>query len=575
MEPIKAKTSKNTVAAAVSLTVLAFIVLFLWTCKGFHTAGLSEFVRSDLPMLELKLRLVDIKGDAILPEQSRLVEKALQEEQRPSADPAEGCPELVGGDTEERSTLSEMKDRSKDCPQVATWQVTIHPLAFSIYFQEGKKVLSLLEECSPVRELFQTRFFQGTFLDPLHTAGVRAEDLNLEGLEGAFLARLIRDAIQAHGELHYDISHGKRGFVFSFVRDECPFASKALPVAVRVLARSGYRIPKLKEPVLEMRVGLQRFFLTQYEDRIYVANGLEALLNVIESLCPPEKSLPESPLVLTIRAEAFVDKVLPVMVGKSTWPVSLGFELSENNPGVIQFAPGRFAGHLRSKLFKGVLAGIPHDAFAAMAASFYLAPGMTPEEWKRLADEGPQNPAQNQPEEAGIAVVWDLASSEEKPSSIGVIVSNQTTPNEIDEFKRTFADPKLTAECGGGTIFLAATSRNLLARMKESCKGQSLSILDWERGTRKKDVETAQLLFFMNPATAARELFLAGGAKSGDPGDFEPQWKKQYEKAKELMREDGEKVFHSLPIFAYAGNAGTVAEIIQLKGFTVKQGAAR
>ena len=346
-----------------------------------------------------------------------------------------------------------------------------------------------LTKTARVKELFQTRFFQGIFYEPLHSASVRAEDLNLEGLEGAFLARLIREALQAHGELHYDISHGKKGVVFSFVRDECAFASKALPVAVRVLARSGYRIPKLQEPILEMRIGLQRVFLTQYGDRVYLANGLEGLLNVIESLRPPEKNLPKTPLALTIRTEAFVDKLLPVMVGQPTWAVNLGLGLSEEAPGVLQFAPGKFAGHLRPKLFKGVLAGIPHDAFAAVSTSFYLAPNMTSEEWKRLATQGPEGPAQNRPEEAGVALLWDLTSAEEQSSNVGIVIANQTTPDEIEKFKQYFADPKLTAECGGGTVFLAATSRNLLSRMKESCEPQSLSVLDWERGARTKDIE--------------------------------------------------------------------------------------
>jgi hypothetical protein len=445
----------------------------------------------------------------------------------------------------------------------------------ALYSLEASKILSLFDESSRVKELFQTRFFQGIFYEPLHSASVRAEDLNLQGLEGAFLAKLMREALQAHGELHYDISHGKKGLVFSFVRDECAFASKALPVAVCVLARSGYRIPKLKEPILEMRVGLQRIFLTQYEDRIYLANGLEGLLNVIESLRPPEKNLPKTPLVLTTRAEAFVDRLLPLMAGGATWAVNLGIGLSEDAPGVLQFAPGKFAGHLNPKLFKGVIAGIPHDTFAAVSTSLHLAPTMTSEEWKRLATQGPEGPAPGRPGEAGVALLWDLTSIDEQPSNIGVVISNQTTPDEIEKFGQYFADGELTAECGGGTVFLAATSRNLLFRMKESCEGQSLSVLDWERGGRTKDMDKAQLLLFMNPATAMRELFLAGGARSGEPGDFEPQWKRQYEKAKEAMREDGEKIFAQLPIFAYAGNAVPTAEVVQLKGFTVKQGASR
>jgi hypothetical protein len=59
------------------------------------------------------------------------------------------------------------------------------------------------------------------------------------------------------------------------------------------------------------------------------------------------------------------------------------------------------------------------------------------------------------------------------------------------------------------------------------------------------------------------------------PNDFKPEWKQQYEQAKQAMREDGEKAFRDLPIFAYAGNAAPAAKLVQMKGFTVKQGASR
>ena len=528
-------------------------------------------------MLDLNLKLIDINGDEIAPTpKSRLLGTARKSEQK-SAEPAsEECPELVGGDTGERSTLAGLKDRPSDCPKIATWVVRCHPIAFSLYFQDANKLLALFDGNTPARELFQTRFFQGIFYDPLHSVGIRAEDLKIEGLQGAFLATLLREALQARGELHYDLTHGKRGFVFSFVRDACPFAAKALPAAVRVLARNGYRLPGLSEPVIEMRIGLQRVFLTQYEDRVYLANGLEALLNVIESLPPPtKKDLPKTPLILTTRAEAFVDKILPVMVGEPTWAIDLGIDFSEETPGALQFAPGKFARQLRPKIFKGVPAGIPHDAFAAVLTSFHLAPEMTTQEWQRLASRGPMEPAPGGAQEAGVAILWDLSAEYDPPSNIGMVIANQGAPDEAEQFKRYFADQELTASCGGGTVFLAATSRNLLTRMKESCEHQSLSVLDWERGAKTQAFENSQLVLFINPGTAMRELFLAGGAKSGDTGDFEPEWKQQYEKAKEAMRQDGEKVFRKLPIIAYAGSASPTAPTVQLKGFTVTQGAAR
>jgi hypothetical protein len=602
--PIKARKTRKLVAG-LSLTAIALSLIALWTCKGLQAARLSEWVPRDLPMLDLNLKLVDLNGKEITPSpQSRLLRGAQKATQPPAAAASEGCPELIGGDTGERSTLSDMKERPGDCPKAATWIVRCHPIAFSLYFRDANKVLAQFDGKTPLTELFQTRFIQGIFYEPLHSASVRAEDLKLEGLQGAFLAAFLREALQAGGILHYDVVHGKRGFVFSFVREACPVADKALPIVVRVLARNGYRIPGLTEPVIEMRIGLQRIFLTQFEDRVYLANGIEALLNVLESLPPPAKNLPNTPLVLTTRADAFVDKLLPVMVGEPTWTIDWGVDFSEEAPGVLQFAPGKFARQLRPKIFKGVLAGIPQDVFSAVATSFQLAPDMTAEQWRQLALQGPGEPVpgsvseippdpplpkggggdstprrdppvQAGAQEAGVAILWDLTADNDPPSTVGVIIANQTAPDDVEKFKRYFADQELTAECGGGTVFLAATSRSLLTRMKESCERQSLSILDWERGAKTKAFESAQLVLFMDPAVAMRELFLAGGAKSGDTGDFEPQWKQQYEKAKEAMRKDGEKVFRSLPIFAYAGNAPPKAPAVLLKGFTFKQGESR
>lgn len=574
MEPPEAGKAGN-LLAGLALTAVVLVLLVLWTCKGLHSARLSDSIRSDLPMLALELKFVDIHGTPVVPQPSRLGGTAAGDREKAPAAASERCAELIGGDTRERTTLGALEDRPADCPKTATWIVKRHPIAFSLYFQDAAALLALFEGDTPLHELFQTRLVQGIFYDPLHSASIRAEDLKLDGLQGAFLATLLREALQARGELHYDLAHGRKGFVFSFVREACPFAAKALPAAVRLLARNGYRLPTLTEPVVEMRIGLQRLFLTQYEDRVYFANGLEALLNVLESLPPPAQDLPKTPLVLTARAEALVDKLLPVMVGTPTWTLDLGLDFSREAPGVLRFAPGRFARQLTSKIFKGVLAGIPQDVFAAVATSFHLRPGMATADWQRLASQGPDEMAPGETTEAGVAILWDFNADYDPPSHMGVVIANQTSPDEVDDFRRYFTDRDLTASCGGGTVFLAATSRGLLTRMKEACERQSLSVLDWERGAKTETLQNAQLLLFMDPGAAMRELFLAGGAKRADAGEFEPEWKQQYEKAKEAMRTDSEKVFRGLPILAYAGSAPPTAPLVQLQGFTVRQGVSR
>jgi hypothetical protein len=574
VEPTQTRKSTLIIIVAALLAFVLAPALF-WLYRTLQATPLSQLVKSDLPVLDLQLRFVTTQGKEISGDETRLGKGMGAEKPQPAAAEAGDCPKLIGGDTSDRTQGSDGEKRGKNCPETARWVVKRHPIGFSLYFQDGKKILALFDDKTRVNALFQSRFVQGIFYEPLQNAGIRAEDLHLEGLEGAFLRTFIREALTAHGELHYDIAHGKQGFVFSFVRNECAYVSKALPVMARVLGRSGYRISSLKEPILEMRIGLQRLFMTEFEERVYLANGLEALINVLESLPAPTKRPLKAPLVLAVRSEAFVSKILPVMAGEPVWEMRLGFGLSEENPGTLEFAAGKFIRALCPKVYRGVPAGIPHDVFAALVTSYALPPDMPTGDWQRLAAEGPGKPGAEKPAEAGVAIIWDLDAQIDGLTQVGVVIANPKTPEVAEKFKGYFRDPGLTTECGGGTVFLAATSEKLLVRMKESCGGQSLSVLDWERGGQEKAFDTAQFFLFLNPGSGMRELFLAGGASGGEGGEFEPQWKQEYEKAKEAMRRDGEKVFGALPIFAYSGSASPSAKTVELKGVTVKQGGQR
>lgn len=521
--------------------------------------------RTDLPILDLVVKLKDAKGNEVGAETSRIADAGAP----PSGD--DRCPALTGGDG--TSTDLSGQKRPVDCPKVATWYVKRHPIALSLYFQDGEAFLDWFDANPKAQELVAGRFFQGLLFEPLHSLKVRAEDLRLQGLEGEFMARLLREAVAAHAELHYDISHGRKGFVLSFVHAESSFATGSLPLIAAALAQSGYRVARLEEPVLEMRVGLQRLFLTRHDGRVYMANGLEALLNVIDSLTPPTGGLPDAPLALTVRAEAFVDHVWPVMADAQVWHATYAFQLKGEKPGTLSVPAGKFARRLHPQIFEGVFAAIPHDVFAAVATSYHLPPGMTTEGWRKLVTEGPEDAAANDPAESGFAILWDFDAAQPQFGQVGIVVATQNAPGTAEGFRQYLAKPDLGADCAGGTLFLAASSEKLLTRMKESCNHQSLSVLDWERGAHKSRLQSAQLATFVHPGAGLRELFLAGGAKSGDLGDFEPRWKQDYENAKAAMRQDGEKLFRSLPIFAYAGKAGG-GRAVTLDGFAVTQGVA-
>jgi hypothetical protein len=550
------------------LVVLAAALVIL--NDKLTAAPLGRFVRADLPMLDVIVVLKDVHNDELDAEGTRIAEA------RETPEGSEHCPALLGGDDADATRIEpDDKKRPADCPRVAGWYVKVHPIAFSLYFNDGQAFLDWFDANPRVQEIVANKFFQGLFFQPARDLRVKAEDLRLPGLEGELLGRVLREAIAANAQLHYDMAHGKRGFALAFPREAGAFTARALPLMAGALARNGYRIAKLPNPVLEMRVGSQSLFLTQYGETVYLANGFEALLNVIESLTPPSVAL-DAPVSLTLRAEAFLEKILETQVGADQWDINLGFALDDKRLGALSFPTGRFAHALHPRLFGGVLSAVPHDAFAAAAGAFYLSPTQTADEWRQFATQGPAETPANAPAEAGFALVWDFDAEQDPFGQVGVVIANQTTPDAAEAFRQYLADPELGAACAGGAAFVAASSEKLLERMKEACDRRSLSVLDWQRGGVKARFESAQLAAFVNPGVGLRELFLAGGAGGKDPDasdEFEPRWKQEYEQAKAAMRKEGEKLFRGLPIFAYSGQAGNESRI-SLEGFAVQQGEA-
>jgi hypothetical protein len=573
VESTTAGKSKGIIKAATAAAVI-LCLLVVWAYTRLHTAPLSSLVKKDLPMLKLNLRFVNINGKEIPTDQTRLATRTTRLEKSAGTGTL-SCPEIQGGDIHNGSEIKSKEKIPKDCPRQAIWYIKRHPIGVSLSIADPQRVQRFMETDKTFLALWQSRFLQGVFYDPLRNVRIRAEDLGVQGLEGAFLDRLAKESMAAHARLDYDALHGKKGFVYSFVRGECPYAAKVLPVIARVLARSGYITAQLKEPILEMNLGLQRLFLTEQGARVYVANGLEALLNVIENERGGEMDTVSAPLVLTVEADAFLDKFFQVMSGDSSFRMRLGFVLDPQSADYVSFPAGKYAGHLRPKIFKGVLAGIPHDVFSAVVTSFYLSPDMITEQWHDLATNGPADGQVTEPEEGGIALIWDLDSESARITEMGVVIASQIVPEASQKLAAYFTNHERTAECGGGTVFLAATSDMLLTRMKESCERQSLSVLDWERGAHKEAFAAQQFLFFLNPGAGMREVFLAGGAKAREIEMSKVPWREQYEKAKAVMREDGEGLFSTLPILAYSGSARPLAKEVRLNGIHIRPGAAQ
>lgn len=574
MEPNRS-AKRQGIITAILLGLLCCVLLAFWAWRGLQHASVSqvaELVHKDIPILSLDLAFTDLEGEAIPVAETRLLSHV-----GPAAEKMAGeapCPEIIGGDAPNGQTAVDQQPLGNNCPKQAKWYVKRHPPALSLFFIKPEKILPLFATEGAVQSFWESRFVQGLLRDPLQSGRVRAEDLGLAGLEGAFLEKLAKEALAADAILHYDFIHGNKGFVFSFVRNKCAYAAKALPVIAANLVRSGYQVPGIDEPVFEMHVGLQRLFFCQYKERVYLANGLEALLNVVDQEVPLEDGAPKTPLVLSLRAEAFLDNLIPTFVGKPELHMHLGIDFSENSPGALHLDSGKYANHLRAKLFKGVPASIPRDIFAAVVTSLHLSAEMTDDEWLELAENGPGETLAGGPEESGVAIVWDLSSDEQGLTSMGVAIANQSTPESAEKLGRYFKNQELTAVCGGGTVYLAATHKNLLLRMLESCEHRSMSILDWDRGRKADLYSSSQLSMFMNPGGGLRQLLLAGGAAASDNTDLQPEWKQEMEKAKAALYQEGQTVFGRLPIVGYAGNAVLGAGTIELKGFTAQQGVS-
>lgn len=555
MEPLApAKRLIGIAIAVLAATIIAFL--------AYRQSSDTPLNKDGLPTLDLTVNLIDSAGKPLDAKDSLIAS---------DQEAAEGdahCPALQGGDIRFPSVVSPDEPRPADCPRTATWYVKKHPVAFTLYFNDGSRFLQWWDKQAQIHTLIDNRFTQGLFFGLLKSMKIKAEQLKLQGLQGEFMQHLVRDAIAANAELHYDMVHGNRGWVLSYRRQHSAYARQAIPVMAGFLAENAYRIAKLPESILEIRIGLQHFFLTEHQQRIYLAQSLEALLNVLDSTAPqPQRA--GSPLSLVTRADAFIDKLLPVWTGSSSSEIRLDFDLQDGKLGVLELPGGLWSQALHKQIFDGVLASIPHDAFTAVATSLQLPATLTVEDWRQLANQN-QTTTTVGHEPGGFALVWDF-DADNPSGTFGFIIANPATPETSPAYSQYLKNPELGAECAGGSVFLAATSQSLLTRMKEACERQSLSPLDWQRGTEKQRYLESQIAAFINPGTGIRQLFLAGGAgDSEDANEFAPRWKQEYQEAKAAMRKDGDKLFYDLPIFSYAGRL-TKDAAINLEGRLVTQ----
>jgi hypothetical protein len=516
---------------------------------------IDRFVPPGTPRVRLHVSVLDSERKEVAPSDSRLAEATPPPHDTAPAETATTTATAPGA-VEPVSTGAVRPAKPVEPPERdATVKLTRAPIGLSIYVLDDRALLAWATENPTAREVLSSDLVRGVFQDALRTTRVRGEDLKVgSDVQGAFLVTALRDVLGADAALHYDASQGRRGWVLSFRRAGAPIASRLLPPVQGALARRTYRLEKPDVSVVEVLVGEQALFLAETDGLVHVGTSLRGVLQVIEVGPLPAPSGARGTLAVTVRAEAWVQNLLPLVTGSrdfhATWTVDL---TRADGAGSITTSGATIFGHLRPALPPGVLASVPRDAFAAIAASLPVPLGMTPDDWAHISHDG--IPAATTPgrDPAGIALVWDLASKKESLTDVGVVVqpAGAGVDAELSGYLRAGV---VHATCAGGSVWLAATTDLLLTRMREACERQSPSLLDWRTGRAS---EAGQLVLLVDPGVGLAEMITAGigGATESrqSEGSNDPEWKRRYLDAVERARASGDGTVARLPALVYEG----------------------
>jgi hypothetical protein len=437
-----------------------------------------------------------------------------------------------------------------------------------MYVTKGADLTAWYDKNSAFLAVRDSVLWQGVTRQLSTLFKVRAEDLELEGFKGQFLQELGREALAADAVVHYDVVHGAGGVVFSFVRDKAPILAAALPVIVKTVATNGYRVAALSEPIIELRMQGMRLYLVEQEGRVLVGSSLEGLLNVIAEAMAPPPALKGS-VTVVVRTETYLDKLLKVATGAAEFPVALSFDLSENT---MMVAEGLLP---KAHLYKsfgpstslGVLAAVPHDALGALVMGAHVPVAQPVDKWTI--------PAQTPTTAGGISLVWDM-SAEDGSVHVGIAVPAPPNARNVqkDEAKEDTAvtmkdylsDNGVSSPCAGGALWLVASSDRLLARMKDSCEKQSLSVLDL-KGLNPSLLPEQQLSLFFNTSVWLKEMYRIGG------GATPRQEATDAEKAAvATLLANVDALAATLPVIGFTGKVDATTEELRLKGFSANVG---
>ena len=572
MEEIPPKRRNYQIALITALATLG-ACLFLWQLAGKQPiSGLRA--ASAVPGVQVKLSITDIHREQIAADKTRFKIDNAAAAPAASQTPAATPPPLPPG--KHPSPTPELKQISLSLIK--------RPPSLSIGFGSGRAMLDWFDNSVAAKSFLESDVIQGIFRDVMATLQVRTDDLELSGMRGLTIMTMFREAVAAHGAVHYDMYEGRQGFTFNFVRSEAPILSRFLPLLTSAVRRHSYNVPGLNNPVVELSLGKQLLLLTEDKKRVYVSNGIKALLNVLDTPGINEVSPNSEDLVMaTVRAETILDKLLPIIAGSQHWNSSivLNFAGKPAAPELsLAFDPAKAFAFLRPQISPAVLSAIPQNVFASAAASFAIPPEMTADDWSNVALDKISAP-QAATAEGGVALIWDLSAKKDPGlSNVGVVIYMPDPDSAAMKLSDYFNEEQtFFEECENGKIWLASSDELLLTRMKEACARQSSSLLNWfEDGSLKKIEAAPQLVFSFTPAVGFDETFTAGRAAPGGGEETEAageegseenstkpaSWKQAYQDAVERSSAASKKFSSTLPAFVFLGK--TSASGAQLKG---------
>ena len=519
---------------------------------------------SDAPRVNIALDLRDRAGTPLGAENSRLVLQQVSSGSESSAASPASSAAASSAQSQEVSATAQSSSATSSVPELAV-ALTKHRIALSLWVRDPEKVNAWLDENATLKSLLADPVVGGAWYELSQFLHVRAEDLHLDGLRGAFLLSALREILAADFALHYDYLEGKNGVVISFERTKAPAASAALPTITHALARREFHLPALAAPIFELLIGSQTVFVTEDGSRVYATNGIRSLLSVLDNALVPPDGLPAASAVATVRAATFLRALLPVLAGSDDWNLHIGLNLDRDHEEPVFLASdrARVLQLLTPATNPGVLASIPRDAFAGFAASFTADPSTPDDAWYRAATDLSAPLAPPTVAKGGFGIVWDFDAHPEKDdatpglSQVGYIIALPDS-SVTDETLASYFSPQTHLQrCGGGTIALASLSPLLTTRMKEACERQSISVLS---GLEKAGSAVDQQLYlFVNAGSALQSLYRAGSSNTAKArqlsDDPKPNWKEAYDAAVAKASGEAERFFSSLPPVLFAGKA--------------------